>query len=103
MALPVNFFVSMKNRGRLSQAIAAPSWGCPSRSMRVPNPTSRRSATVPASSTPARIRASTWARLCRSRTMLSMLFRWRICDRSKPAGPPPMIATWVRIAVSTVA
>ena len=34
---------------------------------------------------------------------VDVVFRWRICDRSKPAGPPPMIATWVCIAVSTVA
>src|ERR1700692_3151170 len=36
--------------------------------------------------------------------MLSMPLRWRICDRSKPAGPPPMTATRVRcVAVSIVA
>ena len=57
MRLPVNLLVSMKNRGRSSQAIAEPSCGCPSRTMRAPSPTSRNSAMVPASSTPARMRA----------------------------------------------
>ena len=30
---------------------------------------------------------------------LSMPSRWSIWDKSKPAGPPPMIATWVRVAI----
>ena len=38
-----------------------------------------------------------------SGTTLSMPLRWRICDSSKPAGPPPMIATWVRVAAATFA
>ena len=63
-----------ENRGRPSQAIAEPSCGWPSRSMRPPSPTSRSSATVPASSTPARMRSSTCggsaapARCCRCRS-----------------------------------
>ena len=57
-----------------------------------------------ASSTPARIRSSTCARLCRSSTMESMPSRWSICDSSRPAGPLPMIATWVRrVAAATIA
>jgi hypothetical protein len=28
-----------------------------------------------------------------------MPFRWSIWDKSKPAGPPPMIATCVRVAI----
>jgi ATP-dependent Lon protease len=40
--------------------------------------------------------------LCRSSTILSMPFRSRMWDSSNPAGPPPMIATWVRIAISAV-
>ena len=103
IGLPVYFLVSIMKRGRPSQAIAEPSWGYPSRSIRSPSPTSRRSVTVPASSTPARIRSSTCARVCRSSTIESMPLRSRMWESSRPAGPAPMMTTlvrktWVRMA-----
>src|SRR5262249_41903624 len=41
-------------------------------------------------------------RLCRSSTALSVPSRSSMCDSSNPAGPPPMIATWVRVVTVVV-
>ena len=54
--------------------------------------------TVPCSSTPARTRRSTYSRLRLSSTTESMPRRWSRWDSSSPAGPAPMIPTWVRMA-----
>src|SRR5438067_2521914 len=51
---------------------------------------------VHGSSTPARIRPRTWPRVCRSSTTLSTPCRCSISPSNSPAGPPPMMATWVR-------
>ncbi len=68
--------------------------------MRSPHCASRISAAKPCSSTPARMRASTYSRLCRSSTMVSMPLRCSSCDSSSPEGPPPMMQTWVFMTVS---
>ena len=44
----------------------------------------------------------TWPRVCRSSTMLSMPLRSRIWDSSRPAGPPPIMATWVRTETNEI-
>ena len=46
---------------------------------------------------PARIRASTYARDCRSTTTDSTPSAASRCERSSPAGPAPMMATSVRM------
>ena len=70
-------------------------WMWPSASIRAPSPLARSTSTVPHSSTPARIRDSTCSRLWRSSTTLSMPAWWSMSESSEPAGPAPMIATWV--------
>src|SRR5258708_985510 len=74
----------------------------PSRRRRSPTPEAASRSTVPCSSTPARTRSSTCWRVRLSITTQSMLARRKRWARRSPAGPAPMIPTWVRIAVSSV-
>src|SRR5580765_2597916 len=67
----------------------------PSRSSRAATPRSRRRSTVPCSSTPARIRASTWSRVWLSSTTVSMPARSSSRASVSPAGPAPTMPTCV--------
>src|SRR5687768_6143711 len=67
----------------------------PSRSIRSPTPAVRSRSAVPCSSTPARSRRSTWARLRRSSTTDSTPTHASKRASNSPAGPAPTMATWV--------
>src|SRR5205807_2649335 len=62
---------------------------------RLASPFSRNTSTVVGSSTPARMRATTWSRLWRSNTTLSTPARCRSSESSRPAGPAPTMPTCV--------
>src|SRR5918993_2271658 len=79
-----------------------PSWTVPWRSMRSPTPAARSVSTVPHSSTPARTRARTCPRVCRSRTTESTPASSSSRDSSSPAGPPPMMTTGTRAGTAAV-
>ncbi len=69
----------------------------PSRCSRSPAPASIRVCTAPCSTTPARTRASTYSRE-RFSTITDSMPRWASsCESSRPAGPAPTMATWVRM------
>src|SRR4051794_6297884 len=68
--------------------------------MRSPTPASVRRSTVPCSRTPARTRASTYSRVRFSTITDSMPCRASSWASVRPAGPAPMIPTWVRMAPS---
>jgi hypothetical protein len=82
---------------RPPKASSMPRWTAPSRRIRSPTPSSFMRSTVPCSSTPARIVASMSFRLRLSRTTDSIPCRCRRCESSSPAGPAPMMPTWVRM------
>ena len=81
------------------QSISKPPCTSPSRCMRAPTPTSSRRSTHTCSSTPARMRPSTCSPVWRSRITASMPAFARSCPSSRPEGPAPTIATWVRVAL----
>src|SRR5581483_3097747 len=68
----------------------------PSRSSRSATPAARRSSTVPCSSTPARMRCSTYSRLRSSSTTVSIPASSSSRASVRPAGPAPTIPTCVR-------
>src|SRR3954452_24919256 len=79
---------------------STPWWTSPSRCIRSPTPTASSRSIVPCSSTPARTRCCTYPRSRSSRTTDSMPASSSSRASIRPAGPPPTIATWVRIARS---
>ena len=93
--LPPLYLCKSTRSIRPSWAMMKPSWISPSLSMRSPHWASRISAAKPCSSTPARMRPSTYSRLWRSSTMVSMPLRCKSCESMRPEGPPPMMQTWV--------
>src|SRR5438067_2770800 len=79
-----------------SKRSSRPWWTSPSRSMRSERCSSRSRSTEPCSRTPARTRASTYARERCSRMTDSIPWAARRCASTRPAGPAPMMATCVR-------
>src|SRR3954454_1926109 len=77
---------------------STPWWTRPSRCMRSPTPTSSIRSIVPCSSTPARTRCWTYSRSRSSSTTDSIPRSSSSRPSISPAGPPPTIATCVRIA-----
>src|SRR5258708_19559256 len=75
-----------------------PPCSIPSWLSRLARPAWRRSATLPASSTPARCRASQYSRLRISTRTESMPRCASRCESSNPAGPAPTMPTWVRMS-----
>src|SRR3954453_3015576 len=73
-----------------------PRCSSPSRCSRFPRPAAVRASTEFCSRMPARIRASTYSRDRFSRTTESPPRCASSRDSSRPAGPAPMIPTWVR-------
>src|SRR5579872_5044567 len=88
---------------RPSKRSVTPWCSSPSRCIRSPSPASLRMSTVPCSSTPARIRCSTYSRLRVSSTTDSIPARCSRCDSSSPAGPAPTMPTWVRASLAVIA
>src|SRR4051812_44210692 len=82
-----------------SKRNSTPRWTSPSRCMRSPTPTSSIRSIVPCSRTPARTRCWTYSRSRSSSTTDSIPRSSSSRPSIKPAGPPPTIATWVRIAI----
>src|SRR3954447_14916863 len=80
-----------------SKRSSTPWWTRPSRCMRSPKPTWSIRSIVPCSSTPARTRCWTYSRSRSSSTTDSMPLSSSSRPSMSPAGPPPTIATWVRI------
>src|SRR5437867_2092741 len=78
-----------------ARTMRTPSCTWPSRSRRSARPFSRSTSTVVGSSTPARIRPSTCARLCFSTTTESTPCRCSISASKRPAGPAPTMPTCV--------
>src|SRR3954453_24210531 len=76
---------------------STPWWTSPSRCMRSPTPTWSIRSIVPCSSTPARTRCWTYSRSRSSSTTDSIPRSSSSRPSISPAGPPPTIATWVRI------
>src|SRR5882672_8217272 len=79
-----------------AKRMSKPSWTKPSRLSLAPTPTRSSISTMPCSSTPARMRLSTYSRLRRSMTTVSIPARCSSWPRSSPAGPEPTTATWTR-------
>src|SRR5215472_8212486 len=77
--------------------MSKPAWTNPSRPSRDPTPAFSSMSTMPSSSTPARMRPSTYSRLRRSMMTVSTPAMCSSCPRSNPAGPEPMIATCTRM------
>ena len=80
------------------QSISKPPCTRPSRCMRAPTPASSSRSTQTCSSTPARMRPSTCSPVWRSMITASMPALARSWPSSRPEGPAPMMATWVRVA-----
>src|SRR3954470_11052818 len=80
-----------------SKRSSTPWWTSPSRCMRSPAPTASIRSIVPCSSTPARTRCCTYSRSRSSSTTDSIPRSSSSRPSISPAGPPPTIATWVRI------
>src|SRR6516164_4975355 len=93
---PVNSAMSIRWR-RPPKLRYTPRCTRPSRFNRSPTPAWTRRSTVVCSSTPARTRLSMYSRLRASRMTDSIPSRCNRCASSKPAGPAPMMPTWVRI------
>src|SRR5438105_549857 len=87
--------MSIRKPSRPAQTMRTPSCTWPSRSRRSARPFLRSTSTVVGSSTPARIRPSTCARLCFSTTTPSTPCRCSISASSSPAGPAPTMPTCV--------
>src|SRR5579862_9191701 len=66
--------------------------------MRSPTPASIIRSVVPCSSTPARTRSTTYSSLRRSTITESIPSRCSKWANRRPAGPAPIIPTWVRVA-----
>src|SRR6201994_3024379 len=79
---------------------STPWWTSPSRCIRSPTPTWSIRSIVPCSSTPARTRCWTYSRSRASSTTDSIPRSSSMRPSISPAGPPPTIATWVRISRS---